>query len=99
MPGHIGSDRLMIVSSDGHVGAAVEDYREYVDPQYRADFDDWLAQYTPQWIATQAKEIGLPETLSEAYKRDWMRNKKVAQGAEGTWNAQKRLELLDADGL
>lgn len=92
-------DRLLIVSSDGHVGGAVEDYRDYVDPQHRADFDDWLAQYTPQWVAAKAKEIGLPETLSEAYKRDWMRNDKVAQGAEGTWNPAKRLELLDADGL
>jgi predicted TIM-barrel fold metal-dependent hydrolase len=89
----------MVISSDGHVGAPVEAYRDYVDPRHRGDFDDWVGAYTPLWVATQAKEIGLPETLSEAYKRDWMRNEKVAQGAEGTWNPQKRLELLDTDGI
>lgn len=99
MAGNAASNRLLIISSDGHVGAGVEDYRAYMDPKYRADFDDWLGQYTPLWIATQAKEIGLPETLSEAYKRDWMSNEKVAQGAEGTWNPTKRLELMDQDGI
>lgn len=93
------SDRLLIVSSDGHVGPPVEAYRDYVDPSYRADFDDWLAQYVPMWMATRAKPADLPETLSEAYKLEWMRNEKVAQGAEGTWNPQRRLQSLDADGL
>jgi predicted TIM-barrel fold metal-dependent hydrolase len=93
------SDRLLIVSSDGHVGPPVEAYGDYVDPKYRADFDDWLGQYVPMWMATRAKPANLPETLSEAYKLEWMRNEKVAQGAEGTWNPQRRLQSLDADGL
>jgi predicted TIM-barrel fold metal-dependent hydrolase len=94
-----GSERLLIVSSDGHVGPPVEDYRPYVDPAYRQDFEDWVAQYVPMWVATKAKEAGLPETLSENYKRDWMRNEKIAEGAEGTWNPAARLKSLDADGI
>src|SRR5262245_15729392 len=93
------SDRLLIVSSDGHVGPPVEAYRDYVDPKHRADFDDWLGQYVPMWMATRAKPADLPETLSEAYKLEWMRNEKVAEGAEGTWNPERRLLSLDADGL
>jgi hypothetical protein len=42
-----GSQRLLIVSSDGHVGPPVGSYRGYMDPAYRADYDDWLAQYVP----------------------------------------------------
>jgi predicted TIM-barrel fold metal-dependent hydrolase len=91
--------RLLIISSDGHVGAPVEAYRGYIDPPYRADFEDWLTQYQPLWLATQPKQPDLPETLSEAYKREWMANDKIAAGAEGTWNPAKRLELLDADGI
>ena len=94
-----GSDRLLIVSSDGHVGPPVEAYREYIDPQYRQDYDDWLAQYVPMWVATRAKPTNLTETLSEAYKREWMANAKVAEGAEGTWNPAQRLKSLDADGI
>jgi predicted TIM-barrel fold metal-dependent hydrolase len=92
-------ERLLIVSSDGHVGPPVEQYRDYVDPKHRTDFDDWLAQYVPLWMATQAKPPGLPETLSEDYKREWMRQAKVAEGAEGTWNPSRRLKSLDADGI
>jgi predicted TIM-barrel fold metal-dependent hydrolase len=93
------SERLLIISSDGHVGAPVEDYRDYVDPAHRGDFEDWLAQYVPLWMATQLKPADLPETLSEAYKREWIANEKIAAGAEGTWNPAKRLALLDADGI
>ncbi len=92
-------DRLMIISSDGHVGAPVAEYRDYVDPGYSNDFDDWLSQYVPLWMATQPKDGGIPETLSEAYKREWLRSEKVGEGAEGTWNAASRLQSLDADGL
>lgn len=93
------ADRVMIVSSDGHVGAPIAAYRDYMDPEFRADYDDWLEQYVPLWIATQPKDSNLPETLSETYKREWMRNEKVPQGAEGTWNADSRLRTMDDDGL
>ncbi len=93
------AEPLLIVSSDGHVGPPVEQYRDYIEPRYRQDYEDWLAQYRPMWVATQAKPHDTPDTLSEDYKREWMRNEKVAQGAEATWNAARRLELLDADGI
>jgi predicted TIM-barrel fold metal-dependent hydrolase len=94
------TERLLIVSSDGHVGPPVETYRDYIDPDRRADFEDWLAQYVPMWVATQPKSSNLPEdTLSEAYKREWLANEKVAEGAAGTWNPAQRLESLDGDGI
>lgn len=93
------SDRLLIVSSDGHVGPPVEAYRDYVDPDIRAEFEDWLEQYVPMWVATQAKNSNLPETLSENYKREWLANGKVAEGAEGTWNPAQRIKSLDDDGI
>jgi len=93
------SQRLLIVSSDGHVGPPVEAYRHYVDPEFRADYDDWLARYVPMWMATRPKPATLRETLSENYKREWLRNAKVAEGAAGTWNAAQRIASLDADGI
>lgn len=49
------AEHLLIVSSDGHVGPRVEDYRPYVDPSHRADFED----YSPTRVAlTHQSPIG-----------------------------------------
>ena len=32
-------DRYLVVSSDGHAGLPPEQYRDYLDPQYRDAFD------------------------------------------------------------
>jgi predicted TIM-barrel fold metal-dependent hydrolase len=34
-------DRVLIVSSDCHGGIPREEYRQFLDPKYRADFDDY----------------------------------------------------------
>ena len=52
--------RLMILSSDGHAVGPMESYRQYLDPQCRADFDDFL----PVWrefgaLAISEKGLGL----------------------------------------
>ena len=72
MPDIGASRRVLVVSSDGHVGSPVAGYRDYVETRYRGDFDDWLARYVPQWTATELKNADLQETLSETYKREWL---------------------------
>lgn len=99
MSAQAAADRLLVISSDGHVGPPVEAYRGYVDPEHRGAFEDWLDAYVPMWVATQTKESNLPETLSERYKREWMANDKVAEGAAGTWMPAQRLASMDADGI
>ena len=32
-------DRYLVISSDGHAGPRPEVYRDYLDPQFRAEFD------------------------------------------------------------
>lgn len=43
------SDRYTIISSDTHAGASHETYREYLDPNYRDDFDAWREKYKNPW--------------------------------------------------
>ena len=38
-------DRYVIVSADCHAGGSMEQYREYLDPVYRDEFDDWRSAY------------------------------------------------------
>ena len=38
-------DRYIIISADTHAGGSHAQYREYLDPQYRDDFDAWRGKY------------------------------------------------------
>lgn len=39
-------ERYVVVSSDTHAGADLLEYREYLDPQWRPEFDTWAASYS-----------------------------------------------------
>ena len=43
------SERYTIISADTHAGGSHEQYREYLDPQFRQDFDDWRGEYKNPW--------------------------------------------------
>lgn len=39
------TDRYTIISSDCHAGGSHEQYREFLDPEFRDDFDAWRGEY------------------------------------------------------
>ncbi len=40
-------DRAYIaITADTHAGAAIDTYRDYLDPQYREAFDEWRGGYS-----------------------------------------------------
>jgi predicted TIM-barrel fold metal-dependent hydrolase len=43
------STHYTIISADTHAGANHETYRQYLDPEYRDDFDAWRGQYKNPW--------------------------------------------------
>src|SRR6185437_16939522 len=40
---------LTLISADCHAGGSHEQYREYLDPAYREDFDAWRGKYKNPW--------------------------------------------------
>ncbi|HWE57972.1 MAG TPA: amidohydrolase family protein [Acidimicrobiales bacterium] len=46
-------DRYTVISSDCHAGADVLDYRDYLDPSYRDDFDGWAGRYVNPYADLQ----------------------------------------------
>lgn len=83
-------DRYLVVSSDCHAGLPPEEYRGYLDPQYREAFD-------------AALPIQLEETRKAAKKflvadinEQWRKGHE--SGLTGAWNHADRIEVLDADG-
>ncbi len=43
--GAASSSPYITITADTHAGAAVDAYRDYLDPEHRADFDDWRGSY------------------------------------------------------
>ena len=38
-------DHYVIITADSHAGGSHEQYREFLDPKYRDDFDAWRGKY------------------------------------------------------
>ena len=41
--------RYTVISADTHAGGSHEQYREYLDPEWREEFDAWRGQYKNPW--------------------------------------------------
>jgi predicted TIM-barrel fold metal-dependent hydrolase len=40
------TDRYLLISADCHAGGSMEQYREYLDPEYRDEYDAWRGRYS-----------------------------------------------------
>ena len=58
------SDRMLIVSSDGHIGPPAERYREYFEPSFRGEFDRWFSEYVPRWMTKGTQAGGSVKVLA-----------------------------------
>ena len=45
MPALADTDRYTVITADSHAGGSHAQYREYLDPAYRDDFDAWRGEY------------------------------------------------------
>lgn len=83
-------DRLTVISCDCHAGAPPEVYRDYLDPGLRSDYD-----------AALADRAGLVRRAAEVIGRGPMSDDGDGERAALTarWTAERRLEVLDADGI
>jgi predicted TIM-barrel fold metal-dependent hydrolase len=100
------SERLLIVSADGHVGPPAERYREYMAPAYRDAFDEWFAEYIPYWLTKGTRARGSVKDAIESnmWGTDYaeafeQRASAIPWGIEGKWDPKRRLEALDIDGV
>ncbi|MAG29873.1 MAG: amidohydrolase [Deltaproteobacteria bacterium] len=84
-------DRYLVINSDGHAGLPPERYREYLDPQYRDEFDRQLQIR----LAALAQASELLEMAAES--ASWAKDKQ--HGLEGAWDSDRRTEVIDADGV
>jgi predicted TIM-barrel fold metal-dependent hydrolase len=91
-------DRILIISSDGHAGALMDDYRPYLDPGFRDDFDDFLID----WRQRGSRNFDLPALKARLDPNDlaeWKEKMLDTGRANGFSNPQRRLEEAEQEGI
>ena len=84
-------DRHLVISSDCHAGLRPEAYRDYLDPEYRAAFDEALP------IQNAAMKESGKRFLVDDVNEQWRAgNEDLLHGA---WDHDARIRVLDGDGI
>lgn len=84
-------DRYLVVSTDGHAGLPMAEYRRYLDPKYYAAFDQALPIQMAQ--TAQAEE----SFLIADFNRKW--REETEYGLAGAWDSDLRNRIIDEDGV
>ncbi len=100
------SERLILISADGHAGAPVAEYAPYADADVRDDFDRFLGE-REAWRAERNRSMGLPEgdELVHALFGEEMVDLYTAQeavstgGLTGVFDSVRRTAELEQEGI
>src|SRR5260221_10068560 len=87
-------ERAMIVSSDGHATAQMRDYRPYVDPGVRADFDEFCDAFDKVGMTT-VNPKSLANRIDPDLVQHWVETVLEPGRADGQYDPHKRLAELD----
>src|SRR3990172_2514989 len=82
------SRRYAVISSDGHAGADLLDYKPYLAQEFHDEFDGWAAGFTEPWAEYDQE---LADTDDEN-----LRNGVASSGSPYSWDSDKRMEHLQA---
>src|ERR1700693_5641071 len=80
--------RQMLISTDGHCGADLWDYKPYLETRYHEAFDLWAKTYRDAW--------------AEETDQDRPANHRVGVAsaqAPLNWDPRLRLDYLDGQGI
>lgn len=82
-------DRFTVISSDCHAGLPPEQYRPYLDPQYRETFDQVLP--LQKSMTDKFEQIFLLKEIND----EWRAGNEAH--LSGAWDYEQRLQVLDGD--
>jgi predicted TIM-barrel fold metal-dependent hydrolase len=78
----------IVISADGHCGAPLWDYKQYLDRRYHEEFDPWARSFKDPW----SEELDQERPVNN-------RSGVASMGAPLNWDSQLRLDYLDAQGI
>ena len=82
------SQRQVLISSDGHAGADLLDYKPYLERRWHDEFDGWAANFRDAWVEENDQDRPVNQRLGVA-----------SAGAPLNWDGPLRLEHLDEQGI
>jgi predicted TIM-barrel fold metal-dependent hydrolase len=85
------SRRYVVISSDGHAGADLFDYKPYLAREFHDEFDDWSAGFTEPWAEYDRE---LTDTDDE-----FIRIGVASARSPYNWDSDKRVEHLEREGI
>ncbi len=88
----MGLEPYLVITSDAHAGLPTEQYRPYLDKKYHRQFDEFLSQYD-----LHMEEISRLGVRNEQFAKQWFDEND--EGLAGGWDAVKRDQVMDADGI
>ena len=92
------TERVLMISSDGHATAQMADYRPYLPPSLRPEFDDFMVEYREK-----GARISEPANMVKSFDEDcvdmWIENVIKPNRLEGTWDVDARFEEMARGGL
>lgn len=97
--GGLVEERLMIVSSDGHAGAEMDDYREYLDPKHHEAFDAYAATYRDVAGGRSTDLKPMSNKVNKDELETWKRDFLDAGRLDGYSDPSRRCAELDRDGV
>lgn len=91
-------EHALIVSSDGHATAKMRDYRPYLDPGVREEFDEFCDRFDVEGMTT-ANPKSLANRIDPELVKDWVATVLDEGRVDGQWDPAKRLGELDHEGI
>jgi predicted TIM-barrel fold metal-dependent hydrolase len=91
-------DALLVISSDGHAGALMADYRPYLDERYRDEFDDFLVE----WNDHGSRNFDLPALkmrLDPESIVEWNEAMVLTDRINGFPDSHQRLKEQEREGV
>ncbi len=88
-------DRYLVISSDGHAGPPAEHYRDYLEEQYRDDFDEHQAA-TAKMRAEMMKARGGDNS---EFLKTWNEETDGDGGLLAAYESDYRNKILDIEGV
>jgi predicted TIM-barrel fold metal-dependent hydrolase len=88
-------DRLLVASGDGHVGPPMATYRDHLESEHHAAFDDFLRTHRNRWTPGHADSVLTDDAF--AWIRDHDRYR--SGGLESLSDPTRRLKEMDEDGI
>ena len=91
-------EHVMVISSDGHATARMEDYRSYLDPEFRAEFDEFVVEYEEKG-SRNFDPPALRQRLDPDLVRAWQETMVDPGRLEGSSDPHARLKELDREQI